>query len=343
MSKPLLHPRKQTIVPYEQRIAVTRREVERLLEKWRHDIDAQNHPLANLPPRRRAILETAATARVLRHPRPWVEPSTLLPFWNGPGDPPTQSQMRGIVRHVKAVVPGLEGLDQDLMPWTPGFWSGLRMSGALVQHGGYPRLQAHRPWLEEDMELITFCGRLAKPDRQGWRWLLGCEAWRLPVASTLTVDVLAGLLAGARRVERNDGTWLRLPRTESVNRLLDWWKIPVIKGADRLLVSAFWGVIVSGHMPPASAISMLVRRAGGCPLIPAVIYNLLWGSSPRHGYIMPIHSGELPYLCSHATRVRRGWGRDYLMRTAALTGMLYVPPEMRRLLKQWRTRNQAPS
>lgn len=340
MSNSLLHSRKQPVVPYEQRITVTRRELARMLDQWRRDAEAQNNPLANLSPRRRAILESAATARVLRHPRPWMEPSALLPFWSGPGDPPTESQMRGIVRKVKMLIPTVGGLDQDLAPWTPGFWSGLRMSGALVKHGGYPRIQAQRPWLEEDIERITFCGRLAKPDRQGRRWLLGCEAWRLPVANRLGADVLAGLLAGGKRRELADGTWLVVPHTECVRRLLDFWKIPVVRDQGHLLVSPFWGVILSGHLPPACASSMMVRRAGGCPLIPAILYNLLWGPSPRHGYLMPIHAGELPYLCSHATRIRRGWTRDYLRRTAAITGMIYLPVEMRTLLKEWRTRNR---
>jgi hypothetical protein len=159
---------------------------------------------------------------------------------------------------------------------------------------------------------------------------------------SLGVDVIAGLLAGARREERDDGTWLVVPRTECVVRLLDFWKVAVTKGttANQLRVSPFYGAVVSSHMPMACASSMAVRKAGGCPLLPCALYQVAWGTCGRaHGYIMPRFSGEIPFVCGHATRIRRGWNRRFLRHAAALMGVALVVPEMRRLLEQWRARN----
>ena len=195
--------------------------------------------------------------------------------------------MRNSARQVKAVIPRLKGLDADLMPWTAGFWLGLRLSGALVLHGGYPRLQSGRPWLAEDLERLPFPGKLSPPDCQGRRWLTRCQAWRLPVTNNLGVDVLAGLLAGARREKALDGTWLVLPKTEPVTRLLTWWGVTPLSMAkgnspDEIRISPFYGVLLAGHMPVACATSMLVRRAGGCPLLPLAIWESEFGAGdPR--------------------------------------------------------------
>ena len=325
----------------EQR-EVSRRELMRLVEQWGRDIQRANQAHEETFPRRKAIITSTAKALVLRDPDPGFTQMWL--HRSGPPRPvPTRWQMEGYARRAKAHVPNIEGLDGAMSPWTGGFWTGLRLSRALVAHRGYPRIQPGRPWLEADLERLPIPGRLSPPDQDGRRWLVRCQAWRVTPADSFGADVLAGLFSGARREDDEDGaTWLAVPCNESVRRLLDYWKIPIMKGTrpDQLLVSPFWGAILPGYMPPACAGSMLVRRAGGCPLIPAVLYDLLWGPSPRHGYVMPVRANELPFLCSHATRIRRGWTRDYLRRTAALTGMLYVPSEMRHLLKQWRTRNQ---
>jgi hypothetical protein len=326
-----------------ERLEISRHEFTRLIEGFRRDLNRVSHPLAGMSPRRRAMIEAAAHALVRGHPRPWIEPSNAMAgFWHGPGPLPTRWQAEGTARESKRLVPFMDA-HMDLAPWSGGLFLGLRQAGALVIHGGYPRLQTGRPWLENDMEQIEFPGHLSPADQDGRRWLTRCHAWRVTPTDSLGADVLAGLLAGARRQERDDGTWLVVPRTESVRRLLDYWKVAVEKGtnSDQLCISPFWGAILSGYMPPASAASMLVRRAGACPLLACAIYQVVWGSNPKAGYIMPTRAGEIPYICSHATRVRRGWGRHFLLKTAALSGVAYVPPEMTALLEQWRARNSA--
>jgi len=246
--------------------------------------------------------------------------------------------MKSCVGEVKALIPHLTGLDDDLLPWTAGFWQGLRLSGALVVHGGHPRLQPGRPWLAEDLERLPFPGRLSTPDRQGRQWLIRCQAWRLPVANALSADVLAGLLAGARRETTADGIWLVVPHTESVLRLLSWWGVSMKKAVkeNELWVSPFYGVLLSGHMPVVCAQSMLVRRAGGCPLLPLAIWESTFGSGGPPSYLLPERAGALPFACGDATRKRHGWTRDFLHATAVHLGVAQASPEMRRLLKEWR-------
>jgi hypothetical protein len=321
-------------------LAVSRREVMGLVEGWQRTINRVADPLQSLSPRRRAIFYAAARALVLQHPRPWTSPGSLLPFWNGPGRLPTPSQMEGIARQARALVPHLEGLDDDVVPWTGGFWHGLKLSGALVTHGGHPRFQPGRTWLAEDMERLPFPGELSPADAQGRRWLIRCSAWRLPVANRLGVDVLAGLLAGSIQEEHGDGVWLKVPRTETVSRVLDWWGVSRRAESDKLLISPFYGVLVSSWMPAASASAMLVQRAGGCPLLPLAIWEAAFGAiRVRDLYLLPDRAWALPYACSDATRKRRRWTRDFLHRAATILGVAHVTPEMHQLLQTWRARN----
>jgi hypothetical protein len=323
----------------DQWLETSRRVVLHIIEDCRRDIAKREQAMSAINPRQRAILEAVATCLVLRHPRPLESPLDLLPFWSGPGRFPTPSQLKGCMRPTKAMVPQLE-LDAKVAPWSGGFWHGLRLSGALVVHGGYPRLQSGRPWLAEDLERLPFPGHLSPPDNQGRRWLTRCHAWRLPVADLYAPDVLAGLLAGARREVQADGTWLLLPRSESVENLLGWWKLCVFPGskAAELMVSPFYGALLASYMSVACGMSMHVRRAGGCPLLPMAIYNLLHGpGTAAEGYLLPPKAGLLPYLPSHPTRARRGWDREFLWQASVKLGVHHIPREQRRLLEEWRT------
>jgi hypothetical protein len=321
-------------------LAVSRREVMGLVEGWQRSINRVPDSLASLDPRKRAILHAAARALVLRHPRPWISPGSVLPFWSGPGRLPTPSQMEGIARQARALVPHLDDLDDEAAPYSGGFWYGLRLAGALVVHGAHLRLQLGRPWLAEDLERLPFPGKLSPADAQGRRWLIRCSAWRLPVANNLGVDVLAGLLAGAIQEVHDKRVWLRVPRTESVSRVLDWWSVSRRLESNNWLISPFYGVLVSGWMPAASASAMLVHRAGGCPLLSIAIWEAAFGAiRVRNLYLLPDRGGALPFICSDATRKRCSWTRDFLHRAATILGVAHVTPEMHQLLQTWRARN----
>lgn len=328
-------------MPQPDPLAISRREVQRILEDLRREVETAGRPRLPDDPRRAAVVVAAAKARVLRHPRPWVQPSSLVPFWDRQDRLPTRSEMEGVARPARAWVPRLDGLDRDLQPWTGGFWSGLQMAGALAVHGGRPRLQAGRPWLEEDLERLLFPGRLSPPDRQGRRWLVGSDAWRVPAADNLGADVLAGLMSGARRVRRPDGVWLVVPRTESVLKLAGYWGLAHTAEGDRVVVSPFYGAILSMQMPAACWASFaVIRRAGGCPLLPLCYWAALWGTcGAAKGYIMPDRAGAIPFVCSHPTRIRRGWTLEVLHREAVRLGIVSVPRHLGQIIGERRARN----
>lgn len=323
----------------EERLQISRREIDRVLDQLRRGIEASQHPI--LSPRKEAILKAAATCIVLRHPRPWASPVELRPFWTA-GRLPTPAMMRSCAGPAKDMVTHLD-MDDAVRPWTGGFWAGLRMSGALVVHGGYPRVLGGRPWLEQDLEHLPFPGQLSPPDRKHRRWLVRCHAWRLPVRDRYAPDLLAGLLAGARREDQEDGMWLLLPRTKDVMQILAWWRLSVMPGdTDRkVMVSPFYGSLLESHMPPAAGRSMTVMKAGACPLLSLAVYNVIWGPGRRReNYLMPPRAGLLPYLPSHATRSRNGWDREFLYQASVKLGVAHVPIEQRELLESWRAQNR---
>lgn len=337
-------------VPYERQVkslkptvdtmAVSRRELTRILEDLRRQTEAASRPHLPADPRRAAVVVAAARARVLQCRRPWLDPEAIRPSWNRADRLPSKTEMRGIARTAMGWIPHLDGLDHDLAPWTAGFWSGLRLSGALMVHGGHPRLRPGRPWLAADLERLPFPGRLSPAEPSGWRWLVGCAAWRLPVADTLGADVLAGLLAGAQQVERADGLWLAVPMSGSTVRLLDYWGVSRVVEEDRILVSPFYAVLLSHLMPASCAASFTVRRAGGCPLLPLATWEVVWGAGGPPHYLLPDRVGLLPFCCSHATRKRRGWTRDVLHREAVRLGVASPSQQMCKLLKRWRAREE---
>ena len=320
-----------------------------MMDQLRSEL-SRPEPETTIDSRTRGMLETAATACVLRHPRPWNDPAEMLPYWSGPGSLPTKWQMVGVAKTVKTRVRrGVPGLDTSLSPYTGGFWRGLEMSGALVRHGGRPRLLPGRPWLEQDLARLPFPGRLAAPDRHGCRWLIDCAAFWQPAGSEYAEDVLAGILAGALRQEHHDGTWLVVPRTEQTERIIGWWKLNVSSGSlvrrgvsrkrgQALMVSPFYGVLLSQRMPAACATAMQVRHAGNCPLLPLAIWEVMWGAGGPPHYLLPDRSGSLPFICSNATRKRHGWTRDVLHCAAVGLNVAHVPLELSRLINEWSQR-----
>ena len=318
-------------------LEASRRVIRRAVDALRRKLAAEAEAKNTIPPRRRAVLEAMAKARVLKCVSPWRHGEAVDAFWHGPGRLPSPSQMQGLMREAKAMIPTLRELDMDVAPWSGGFWWGLRLSGALVLHGGYPRLQPWRQWLATDLERLPFPGRLSPADHKGRRWLVRCQAWRLPVTDRYSPDIVAGLLAGARR-EDDDGTWLVLPRTPEVQQLLDWWKISSMKGAkaDQVRVSIFYGLLFSRFMPQACAESMRVKKAALCPLLPLAIWVTVWGVGGSPGYLLPNRAGAIPYICGDATRKRRGWTKEYLHRAAAALNVAHVPIEQVAILRMWR-------
>lgn len=333
---------------YPQEDAVSRHEIARIVDEMRGKY-LMPAPVIELPPRRQATLMAATRAAVLLDRFAWSDIAAVLPYWDGNGAPPSRTQLRGLAALVKETVPTIRDLDAKVAPWTGGFWLGLRLSGAITEWSGRLELAPRRPWLESDLEHMSIPGGLRPPNKRRARSLIGCLAARLPPASELGADVLAGLLTGARRHEAEDGVWLTFPRNDRTLRLLDYYGISVVEGRlpsrrglvrMGLWISPFYGHLVNHLMPPTTGESMvLIRHAGGCPVLPLAYWQVLHGAGDAsQRYCNPPRAGLLPYLVSHSTRRRLGYSREFLYQASVRLGIAHVPLEMRQLINDWRNR-----
>jgi len=332
-------------VRWQDRLDATRRELISLVAKWREE----SRP--RVPTGVARNLVAMASAMALRDPTPRTNRVHVLPYLET-DEIPSARALRSLTLPALDLIRKLN-LDNDLAPYTAGWWHGLGLAGCVSRyHGaneGRLRLWSGRPWVEEDLSRTPFPCTVGAADGRERRWVKCRAAWTR-LNDEVGLDVLAGLLSGARRtecmVEKPDpacmrGTWLVVPKTAGVLRLLDFWRISFMPGLrGTLRISPFWGVTLSSLMPAACASSMLVAEAGGCPILPCAIFEVVWGSNPRAGYIMPTFAGEIPFICSHPTRIRRGWSHKHLKRVAALMGVASVAPEMRALFERWRPRNR---
>lgn len=325
--------------------AVSRREMQRVIDELKQQFLTPPPPYADLPPRRRAMLGAAARAAVLVDSRAWNKPAVVEQFWDGLGPLPSRKELRGLARMTKAMAPTLRDLNGKMGIWTGGFFQGLRLAGAISDWRGRTRLLCGRPWLEKDFELMSIPGRLGPANDRG-RWLCRCLAARVSAKSEFGADVVAGLFAGARRQDGEDGTWLVVPNSDAVLRLVDWWKIsanevrlPSRRGLVKLglRVSPFYGLLFGGLMPEATANAMIVRHPGDCPMLPLAYWQVLYGAGGADEfYCNPPHAGLLPYLVSHSTRKRLRLGREDLYHASVQLGVSFVPLELRRFLEGWR-------
>jgi hypothetical protein len=324
---------------------VSRREILKIVDELRQQLFAPKQPFADLPPRRRAMVNAAARGAVLLDSSAWNNPVAIQPFWQGPDPLPSHKELRGLARMAKATVPSLRDLDVEMGIWSGGFFRGLRLAGAMYQWHGRTRVLPGRPWLEEDLELMSLPGRLRPANHRG-RWLCRCLAARVPATSEVGPDVVAGLLAGAKKHRSEDGNWLLVPRSDPILRLIDQWaisatevRLPSRHGLERLglRISPFYGLLFSGLMPVSTAYSMLVRRPGDCPWLPLAYWQVLHPDCcAQDNYFMPPRAGLYPYLCSHSTRRRLGLGREDLYRASVRLGVSFVPLGLRKLLEEWR-------
>lgn len=170
--------------------------------------------------------------------------------------------------------------------WSPDFWTGLKLSRVIrSNHPSRPdRLwlirhpDAH-PALLEDLEgevpfvIKSANAKCGKTYWSLWAALMGADNPR-------GAGVLAGLLAGGRRVERGRKSWVGLVNQSGVVSLLDDFMIPWEDGGrDGVLVSPFWGVLVMHLMPYRSAERYrLWLRPASYPLLPWVFLAYAYGS-----------------------------------------------------------------
>lgn len=260
---------------------------------------------------------------------------------------------------------------------TGGFWHGLRIAGAIRAHHGGWRLSPGRPWLMEALANAPVAISVGATDSKG-RLYFSCPAAHMSATDPYAVDVLAGLLAGGLRRQYSDGWWIVLPRTAEVLRLLDTWGLsirsvdwrdggawrpmgppsrhpsglpsvkltegnhtaPMKTATDGVRVSVFYAALLRDYLPPAVADGLSAERldrAGDCPALPVIYAGLMWDPSPPH-YNWPVSAKVLPWCICSQSRIRRGWGREFVTRASERMGIAHVPLQLRALLEEYRAR-----
>lgn len=293
------------------------------------------------PVQRRLLLDALAKCYCISTDRPHRDIDALLPFAPR-GVALYPACIEGIGRRAVYERIARGGLDIDhlLAPWTPGFWSGLRLAAAL-RHGAYTEWytwERSRPELVADLEHLHVTAVFERrPTLSGLRRLRRCPSVFLPVEDPDSPRILAGLFAGAVMADIDGETWLELPDGEEVRALLARWTIHCVPGRRRarqvLRVSPFFGVLVAHLMPPRSQGRMLsVRNAGACPFLAVVYWQT--GMSRRRLRYMPFYDA-LPHGCSKASFFRYGWRRKELWRSACEMGITGVAPRLRDLMVRW--------
>jgi hypothetical protein len=241
--------------------------------------------------------------------------------------------------------------DEAVAPWTPGFILGLRRSGALVEirEKGSSRpgrmkvwlldRSSKRGWLAADLGSAApaYCRVIDRP----WLGSDGRKVTDFPVAELPCSDeeslqVLAGVVAGAKLVEKEGVWWLRVsPRCLG---FLGSWGVPCESRArNGLVLSPFWGALMSGMMPPRlrmgfEALSKERKiRIGQCPELPGALWQMAiddgWKGMPGSG-VLPFGVKGRDWLESRKVKELPGIAMERW-------GLTRVRPEVRGLLLEW--------
>ena len=130
---------------------------------------------------------------------------------------------------------------------------------------------------------------------------------------------------------------MELPDTPAVRSLLDDWGIPAKdtrrNGRGWLWVSPLFAMLVVHLMPPRSAGRIrAVRKAGGCPFLSVVLWQMAMTAKGRRYMPFP---DALPFGCSKATFFRRRWRRRDLNKAGWLELGIRITPKLRELLVDW--------
>jgi hypothetical protein len=235
------------------------------------------------------------------------------------------------------------GIENEMRPWTPEFFLGLRLSGALQEkEAGRFRIDAtvHQE-LVEDISKWPIAGRLGTDDGFGRRRLVGCLVTLLPAVDPQGESVLAGLFTGAPLIKIDGEQWLEFPASDQVKSLLDTWTIlhesskAMKKGKEMLRVSPFYAALFMDLMPNCSKERVLkLRRPAMCPLLALLHWEWLFAPLKTHMRILP-YADALPFGCSRRTFYRRGWKRKELHQKAVHMGLLSVDQRLRVRINHW--------
>lgn len=251
--------------------------------------------------------------------------------------------------------------------WTPAFLHGVRASEVIISKKAYHLtvqegftwwdLREDAKWMIEDLEELTERGgiylRKAKEAHRG-RICMKCPFFHygdwLERESTEceklegSVECLTGLLYGGRKEIMEGGgtkvpteTWLILPSTECVHRILDLWTIPYEEIGRRyrgkfLRVSPFFAGLVGGRMPLNGAMALFIlTKVGRGTFWAALYWELVFKG--RNRPVSPWSWG-LPWgLGGHVAYQR--FKRKELHREGLKAGVNRVDEKLAELVREW--------
>jgi hypothetical protein len=235
------------------------------------------------------------------------------------------------------------GIETEMRPWTPEFFLGLRISGALAEkEAGRFRIDARsHPELIQDIAEWHIAGRIGSDDGFGRRRLVGCLATQLPAVDPMGASVLAGLFAGAKLSEVDRQQWLEVPASDEAKALLADWTIlftdstAVRPGRNMVRISPFYAALFADLMPAHSKQRLLsLRRPAMCPLLALLYWDWLYAPLKPGMRILPFPNA-LPFGCSRRTFYRKGWKREKLHWQAVHLGILSVERRLTVRLNHW--------
>ena len=253
--------------------------------------------------------------------------------------PPSVIGQAGRKAALERIAKGNLGIEDRLGVWNGSFFHGLKMSGALRKRPGTEFTIWARPELVADLSEMPLMHRLEpRVAKHGQRRLRRCYAAFLPPEELTGRSILAGLFAGAILRNADGEEWLELPDDQGVRAILGEWGIPFYPlerpmGKRIIHVSPLFGALVSHMMPPHSARRIRgVRKAGGCPYLPAILWEM---AMARNGQRYTPFPNALPFACSKSTFFRRGWRRRGLHKAGWLDLGIRITPKLRELLREW--------
>lgn len=242
--------------------------------------------------------------------------------------------------------------------WNPAYISGLQASGSLRMDAPGKRhgwsIQNH-PALHEDILQMSSaydaqmyapggapkCSLSAatRPNSSS-TYRFTCEHWHDGLDPSNThkyidkVEYMAGLMAGGRLHPEDGQEWIYIREGEAARAALARWTIPcrsVRRAGHRygaLQVSPFYGALMIGWMGLACGFRITgVKRAGGCPLIPWIYWDLLEGCGGG-GWSLPWNSGTRYFY-------EEGPGRKNLHRLGVEMGIVGLHKPLEGLMRRW--------
>ena len=262
-------------------------------------------------------------------------------------------------RRLWASLPGLTlaglGLGCPVDGLSPGFFRGLGLGGCIIRDG---KSSMWRLWEGRGALRVGLVAALASSPHPGisasgfgsGRLCLSGALCSMGADDPMGMDVVAGLLASGKLVDRGGGMAVWLVGRPGVEGLLSSWGIPFVHGrgpAGRMgvVVSLFWGVLFSVAMHPVLAAvfrgmpgvaggahNMGGRVCMGYPLLPAWWWDMAVG-----GGVRSLRPGIVPFCPGRVTmhaRYGSGWrGRVHLEGVRAGWGP--GDPRVRAMVRGW--------